>query len=49
MSEESEVIQQLEKIARAIRALEGLPVDFRLARKLSDVLEEISEVCAPHA
>ena len=47
MSEESQVIEQLEKISRAIRALEGLPIDFRLARKLSDVYKEIAEICAP--
>ena len=39
--------QQIENIAKAIRALEGLPVDFRLARKLSDVLKDITEIYAP--
>lgn len=43
----SEVIQQLEKIAKAIRALEGMEVDYRLAKKLSEVLKEIAEWCAP--
>ncbi len=46
-STESDVIRQLEKIAKAIRALEGMPVDFRLARKLSEVLKLIQEVCEP--
>ncbi len=36
-----EVIRQLENISRAIMALEGLPVDFRLARKLCDIQADI--------
>ena len=42
---DSEVVQQLERIAKAIRALEGMPVRFSLARKLSDLLKDIVDEC----
>lgn len=42
MSDESQATQQLENISRAIRDLEGLPVDFRLARKLSEIQRMIA-------
>jgi hypothetical protein len=41
---ESAATLQLEKIARAIRDLEGLPVDFRLARKLSEIQRMIADM-----
>jgi hypothetical protein len=44
MSDESRATQQLEKISRAIRDLEGLPVDFRLARKLSEIQRMITDM-----
>jgi hypothetical protein len=43
----SEAIQQLEKIAKAINALEGIEVLYSLARQLSAVAKEIAEWCAP--
>jgi len=45
--DEFKTVAQFEKIAKAIRELEGLPVDFRLARKLSDVLADIAAMFAP--
>ena len=45
--EESLVTQALEQISRGIRALEGLPVEYRLARKLADVQKEIAGQCVP--
>jgi hypothetical protein len=45
----SEVIQQLEKISKAIRTLEGLGVDFSLARKLAEVMKEIQLHCEPYS
>jgi hypothetical protein len=44
MSDETRATQQLEKISRAVRDLEGLPVDFRLARKLSEIQRMIANM-----
>jgi hypothetical protein len=43
----SDVIQQLEKIAKAISQLEGMKVPYGLAMKLAKVAIEIAEYCAP--
>ena len=43
----SQVVALLEKISRAIRDLEGLPVSYHLAKKLSDVQRTIAEECQP--
>jgi hypothetical protein len=48
LENETLALQQLEKISKAIRALEGLPVQYSLARKLAEVSREIAEICAPH-
>lgn len=44
MSDEARATLQLENIGRAIRDLEGLPVDFRLARKLSEIQRMIADI-----
>jgi hypothetical protein len=44
MSDKSRATEQLEKISRAIRELEGFPVDFRLARKLSELQRMIADM-----
>lgn len=49
MSDESRAVEnlsrhQLEKISRAVRDLEGLPVDFKLARKLSEIQHMIADM-----
>lgn len=44
MSDEARSTQQLKNIGRAIRDLEGLPADFRLARKLSEIQRMIADM-----
>lgn len=41
--EESIVAITLKEIAAAIKSLEGKPVEFRIARKLSELLKEIGD------
>jgi small-conductance mechanosensitive channel len=44
VSDEARAREQLDKISQAIRDLDGLPVDFRMARKLSEIRNMLADM-----